>query len=464
MKFSRTPSSISLTEEARSRPIIAVRRASSNQASCSRPPARSHQSDSAVRRVSSPRSASARYAGRCSAVTHASVIAVIPKPWRNACAARMASSHRAGVKGGMSRRTRFAAPSWSVPCGDPSASRSIRPSARVGRRGGDAGQLQGPRAHPGPVAVAVLEEDGAAGDGGVQVCAGRSAAGEGRHPPAATDDPRLVGVGRRIGADPVEIRLAVPREVVQIARQDGPSPDRRVHVSVLEAGQQRPALEVDDTRGRTGERSEVAVRPTAAIRPARTASALAAGCAGLMVHTAPLTKSRSAGPPRAESRRRSSCRLSGRPAAPASRRRARAIRWARRRQPTDLGRRQQAGLPGGQVEAQGADADPHEAKRRVRRRPRASAGPAASSRGRGPPGTTPAPGPAAGPPGPRGAPSPFASPGAGRRGGRSPPPAGSRRPAPPAARRRAGPRPRPRTPAPRRGAGGGRVPSRRRRS
>ena len=65
-------------------------------------------------------------------MTHASVIAVIPKPWRYACAARIASSQRAGVKGGTSRRTRFAAPSWSVPCGDPSASRSIRPSAGSG--------------------------------------------------------------------------------------------------------------------------------------------------------------------------------------------------------------------------------------------------------------------------------------------------------------------------------------------
>ena len=87
MKFSKTPSCMIFTDVARKRPVGALRRSSIMSLICSSPRSRSHQSAPTTRAVSSPRSASALYAGKLSLIgsptpTIASCHPVMPSEWR----------------------------------------------------------------------------------------------------------------------------------------------------------------------------------------------------------------------------------------------------------------------------------------------------------------------------------------------------------------------------------------------
>ena len=165
----------------------------------------------------------------------------------------------------------------------------------IGRGGRDAGEREGPAVDPRPVAVAVLQEDRSVRDDRVEVRPRGSAAWERRHAPPAADDPRLVRMGDRVRRDRCEVRLALPGQVVEVAGQERPAAERWVDVGILEARQERSALEVDHARRPAREPRRSRSSPTAAIRPWRTASAVAARSPGCIVRTAPLTNSTSAG-------------------------------------------------------------------------------------------------------------------------------------------------------------------------
>ncbi len=148
------------------------------------------------------------------------------------------------------------------------------PGVRRGR--GQAGQVQRPGVDPGAVPVPVREVGRPVRDHAVQQLAGRGAAGEPLHPPAAAVDPLPVRLGRGVGPDPVQ-RPGLVLGAVQVAAQHRDPRERRVNVRVLEPGQQGPAL-----RGTASvwlpARSRISSSvPTAMIRPPCTATAVAGG-------------------------------------------------------------------------------------------------------------------------------------------------------------------------------------------
>jgi hypothetical protein len=115
---------------------------------------------------------------------------------------------------------------------------------RVCRVTGHAGHLQRCGVHPPTVPVAIGQEHGAVRRDLVERVLGRRATGEHVHRPPAAEDPRRIGVGVRVRHDRREVvRLGV--QVVQITLQHVESAGDRMHVRVLEAGQQHPAVEVD---------------------------------------------------------------------------------------------------------------------------------------------------------------------------------------------------------------------------
>ena len=168
---STTPSSISLTLFARNRPGPTDRETAPNCSICSRPPSRSHQSAASTR--------AARPGVRRPAVDGQVVRRddrVLPGRDAERVEVRLARPERVqplilGVLGS-SRSTRSAAPSWSVPVGAPSRSRSIRPSSGSASRRRSR-PAQGTGVDPRRVPVAVRQEDRPVRHDRVEVLASR---------------------------------------------------------------------------------------------------------------------------------------------------------------------------------------------------------------------------------------------------------------------------------------------------
>ena len=148
----------------------------------------------------------------------------------------------------------------ACPLGVPSGAALDAAVRGVRGRGVDAGELERPAVDPGPVAVLVREEHRAVGHDRVQRLAGRGAAGVVRHPPAATDDPLELGVSGGVRRDPRQ-GLVGGHGVVQVAAQQVDAAHDRVDVGVLEAGDQQPAVEVDDLGRGADELAQLVVGP-----------------------------------------------------------------------------------------------------------------------------------------------------------------------------------------------------------
>jgi hypothetical protein len=114
----------------------------------------------------------------------------------------------------------------------------------IGGRGVDAGQPQRGGVDPGAVPVPVGEERGPAAGHGVQRLAAGQAAGEGFHRPPAPGDPVQVRVGPGVPVDDGQV-VRGGHAVPQVAAAQLAARVHRVHVGVDEAGQQRPAAQVD---------------------------------------------------------------------------------------------------------------------------------------------------------------------------------------------------------------------------
>jgi len=106
------------------------------------------------------------------------------------------------------------------------------------------------------VDVLVEQEHRTVGHDRVEVLLARQTAGEALHRPAATDDPRLVGVRRGVGRDDVEIGL-LAQHVVEPHPQPVAARERCVDVAVLEAGQQQPTRRAHHPGARPGEGQQV---------------------------------------------------------------------------------------------------------------------------------------------------------------------------------------------------------------
>ena len=159
------------------------------------------------------------------------------------------------------------ASSCSAPGGAAGGVALDAPARRVGGGGADARQLEGARVDPGAVPVAVVEIDGAVGHERVELGGRRAAGREVVHRPAAAVDPLALGVVRGIGRDDAAVLLAVVR-VVEPAAVAREAAALRVHVRVLEAGQQAAALQVDDVRGRADVGLDVGVEADGGDPPA----------------------------------------------------------------------------------------------------------------------------------------------------------------------------------------------------
>ena len=123
----------------------------------------------------------------------------------------------------------------------------------VGRRVGDAGDLERAAVDPHAVVVAVRQRHGAVRHDGVELVAGGEAAREVAHdqPPPSTQS--RSGCRRRVLADRRHGLLA-PGDVVQVALRHAVAGRGRVAVGVDEAGQQHAALQVDLARRRAAVR------------------------------------------------------------------------------------------------------------------------------------------------------------------------------------------------------------------
>ncbi len=131
---------------------------------------------------------------------------------------------------------------------------------RVGGPGGDPGQLERARVHPGAMDVAVDDVDRAIRHDHVEVFAAGRAAGELVHVPAGAEDPARLGVCSRVVGDRLEISgPAAP--VVQVDLLAVRAVVGRVEVAVLKAGQHRPPAQLNDAGARSDETPDVAVRP-----------------------------------------------------------------------------------------------------------------------------------------------------------------------------------------------------------
>ena len=128
----------------------------------------------------------------------------------------------------------------------------------VGGGGGQARQVQGPGIGPGAVAVPVGQVGRPVRDHAVQQFPRGGAAGEPLHPPAAAVDPLPVRMGLRVGPDPGQRAVQVLR-AVQVAALHGDPGEGRVHVGVLEPGQQGPAAQGDRLRLTAGQVADLVV-------------------------------------------------------------------------------------------------------------------------------------------------------------------------------------------------------------
>lgn len=100
--------------------------------------------------------------------------------------------------------------------------------------------------------VAVGEQHRAVRDDGVEHGPGGDTVGEGVHRPAATADPLGLRVLGRVGGDGRQV--AVDTALFgQVAAEQLHSGDDGMHVGVLEAGRQQPAVEVDHLGHRPGQ-------------------------------------------------------------------------------------------------------------------------------------------------------------------------------------------------------------------
>ena len=132
------------------------------------------------------------------------------------------------------------------------------PVPRVRRVARDARQLQRARVDPRAVSVTVRQERRTIGDDGVERLLRRCPAGEHVHVPAAAEDPRRVGVGRRVLRDHPLVRVE-DVELGQVAAEHLETAPRRVDVRVLESGQQHASGEVHHLGVRAAPRANVLV-------------------------------------------------------------------------------------------------------------------------------------------------------------------------------------------------------------
>ncbi len=249
VKFSQTPSCMIFTLVAANRPDVPRARSATRSSICSRPRARSHHRAPTTRAVSAPSAPARRYASKlfeCSDRLHDRVLprrdaervqvrlarAAAPRPSRprsGGGARSLDEAHRALVQraGGLALGVAL----------DPTV-------GGIGRVAGDPSRLQRAGVHPGAVAVAVRQEDRPIGHQPVEHVLRRRAAGEHVHRPAAAEDPRHVGVrGGVLGDQPLVVGQRA--RVVERALEQVEAAGHRVHVRVLEPGEQHPAAEVD---------------------------------------------------------------------------------------------------------------------------------------------------------------------------------------------------------------------------
>ena len=217
---------------------------------------------------------------------------------------------------GISRSTRAAAPSWSSPGRRPVGVAFDSAVVRVRRGAVDARHLERLRVHPGRMAVPVGEEGGPIGHDRVEILAARRAVREVGHVPAATDDPRLVGMSVHVGSNRRKHALP-PARLADIALEAVDAAPERVDMDVLEAGQEEPSAKVDDARPRPDQLADLGGRadrddPLAADRD-RLGPRPGFGST---VWTWPPVKTRSAGPVGSRHRRRMTA-LAGDPDRPA---------------------------------------------------------------------------------------------------------------------------------------------------
>ena len=119
----------------------------------------------------------------------------------------------------------------------------------IGRRAVDPRYGEGARVGPRDVTVVALEEGRPIWNDRVEQAAVRLAAREGGQRPAAAMDPLAVGVGGRMGGDRFEVRGRIG-QVVEVAAPGEHAALDRVDMRVLEAGQERLAVELDHPRSR----------------------------------------------------------------------------------------------------------------------------------------------------------------------------------------------------------------------
>ena len=177
----------------------------------------------------------------------------------------------------MCRVTRSWAPSLSTPVASPvAASRTITPSAGSGVLSVDAGQAEGRRVRPAGVAVVAAHERGTVGDDRVEQGAVGQPAGERDVQPALAEDPGRVRSGRRVPGDRGLDAFDRPQpEQVDPIELVGALADVDVASSkpaVISPPWPRPP----PSRVRATRAGPRPSRPTQAIRPSRTAIALAA--------------------------------------------------------------------------------------------------------------------------------------------------------------------------------------------
>ena len=95
--------------------------------------------------------------------------------------------------------------------------------------------------------IPVREEDRPVGNDRVQVALRRGPAGERVHPPAAAQDPFLVGMRLRVAGDALEALLP-GRGPVQVAPDLHEAAARRMQMRILEAGQEHAIAQIDHVR------------------------------------------------------------------------------------------------------------------------------------------------------------------------------------------------------------------------
>ena len=123
---------------------------------------------------------------------------------------------------------------------------------RIGGPRVDPRELQRPGIGPGAVPVAVRQVGRPAAGDLIQRLPVRRAAGEPLHSPARAGDPVPFRVLAAVGGDPGQ-RVVQARGPDQVAADHRHPGEGGMHVRVLEAGQQRAAVQVDHLGGRTGQ-------------------------------------------------------------------------------------------------------------------------------------------------------------------------------------------------------------------